>query len=196
MQYREQYYYIGFFNLIYFALSSQNKGGLSIFGTYSLMTEPTMQLLWILNKYYKKITITMYDVTVINSFSNKIICSDFKGISKKELINLFKIGLNIYDKVKSFNNTTFIIQNIIDINNDDKKEYNNFKNKITKYNKERYNLFNYNQVIINDLINLHNNSLSKSKKSIIINKIYITQLKYLISWINKYDILKNIKLYK
>ena len=196
MQYREQYYYTGFFNLIYFALSSQNKGGLSIFGTFSLMTEPTIQLLWILKKYYENITITMYDVTVINSFSNKIICSGFKGISKKELINLFKIGLNIYDKVKSFNNTNFIIQNIIDINNNDKKEYNNFKNKITKYNKERYNLFKYNQVIINDLINLDNNSLSKSKKSMIINKIYITQLKYLISWINKYDILKNIKLYK
>ena len=196
MQYREQYYYTGFFNLIYFALSSQNKGGLSIFGTFSLMTEPTMQLLWILKKYYENITITMYDVTVINSFSNKIICSGFKGISKKELINLFKIGLNIYDKFKSFNNTTFIIQNIIEINRNEMKEYNNFKNKIIKYNIERYNLFRYNQIIINDLIILNNNTLSKSKKSILINKIYTTQLKYLISWINKYDILKNIKLYK
>jgi len=149
-----------------------------------------------LKKYYEKITITMYDVTVINSFSNKIICSDFKGISKKELIDLFKIGVNIYEKVKSFNNTTFIIQNIIEINRNEIKEYNNFKNKIIKYNIQRYNLFKYNQIIINDLIILNNNSLSKSKKSIISNKIYITQLKYLISWINKYDILKNIKLYK
>ena len=192
-KFQEQYYYIAFFNLIYFALSTQNKGGISIFGTFFLMTEPTIQLLWILKKYYKNVIITMADVNVINSFTNKIICSGFKGISKKELDEIFKIGLNIYEKVESFNNTTFTIQNIIDINSNQIKEYNNFKNKIVKYNIERYNLLKYNQQIINDIIFFNDkNDLSKYKRENMINKIFIAQLKYLISWVNKYNILENI----
>jgi predicted O-methyltransferase YrrM len=188
-KFQEQYFYIDFLNLIYFILNCQNKGGIAIIGTFLLMTEVSIQLLWILKKFYKKITLTLYDTTVINTFSNKIICEGFKGCSKKDIDEIYKIYENINNK------NTIFIENIIDISNNELKIYNEFKNKIAKYNIERYNLLKNNQKIINDLIYFNNKEdLSKSKRENMTNKIFTVQLRYLIGWINKYSVFDNINI--
>jgi len=195
-QFREQYYNVQIFNLIYFTLRLQNKGGIAFLGSFFLMTEVGIQLLWVLKHFYKRIKLTTTDTSVINSFGNKIICEDFQGCTKKDLDAIYNTAIKINEKVNNSEpnpNSDFFIENIIDIPSNELNEYAKFKNEIKKYNIERYNLLKHNQTIVNDLIYFGNKTkLSAGKKERMMNKIFITQLHYLIGWINKYNMFENI----
>lgn len=191
-QFREQYYNVQLLNLIYFILRLQNKGGIAFLGSFFLMTEVGIQLLWILKHFYKKIRLTTSDTSVINSFGNKIICENFQGCTKKDIDVIYNIAIKINEKMNSSIIEIFM-ENIIDIPSNELKEYVKFKNNIKKYNIERSNLLKSNQTIVNDLIYFGKRSkLSSKKKENMMNKIFIAQLHYLISWINKYNLFENI----
>jgi hypothetical protein len=67
-------------------------------------------------KPIKKIKLTIYDTTVINTFSNKIICEGFKGCTKKIIDEIYKI----YENINNINNkNTIFIENIIEISKDE-----------------------------------------------------------------------------
>ena len=186
----EIYYYNTLFNLIYYVLSIQNNNGIAIIGIFSLITEVTIQLLWILKKYYKEIRLTMYDTAKPNTSGNKVICIGFKGISNNELNEIYNIKKNINKKNK--NN---YIENILNINENNIGKYNDLKKIIKKYNIERFNLMKNNQQIMEDIIYFINkNDLSNIKKKNLINKILSVQIKYMIQWIVKYKIFEKIKI--
>lgn len=192
-KFQEQYYYIDFLNLIYFAISVQKKGGVAILSSFLLMTDVSVQLLWILKKFYRKIRLTLYDTAVMNTFSNKIICEDFLGCSKKEIDDIYNICIKMYENTNVKQN--IFIENIIKIYDNELKEYLKFKDQIYKYNIERFNILKNNQLIINDMIfYLTKKDLSKNKRENMINSIFTSQLKYLIDWISKYNIFENIEI--
>ena len=83
------------------------------------MTEVSIQLLWILKKFYKKIKLTIYDTSVINTFSNKIICEGFKGCSKKTIDEIYNMSLKVFENKNNKNN--IFINNIIEIPNNELK---------------------------------------------------------------------------
>ena len=192
-KFQEQYYCIDFLNLIYFAISVQKKGGVAILSSFLLMTDVSVQLLWILKKFYRKIRLTLYDTAVMNTFSNKIICEDFIGCSKKEIDDIYNICIKMYENTNIKQN--IFIENIIKIYDNELKEYLKFKDQIYKYNIERFNILKNNQSIINDMIfYLTKKDLSKNKRENIINSIFTSQLRYLIDWISKYNIFENIEI--
>jgi predicted O-methyltransferase YrrM len=190
----ENNYYVAFFNLIYLALYIQNIGGVAIIGTFSLINEKSIQLLWILKRFYKEVRLTIYDTDVPNTIGNKVICIGFKGISQNDINKLYDIGMNIKKIIPSYNNVNKIyIENIIDIDDSEIDLYNDFKNEIKKYNIDRFNLFSYNQQIINDIIYFDKkHDLSKTKRTNMTNKIFTVQMRYLIEWITKYNLLDSV----
>jgi len=140
----EKYYIIQLFYQILFCLNNQNKNGCSIMLSFTFFNDITIQLLFILKKYYTKLTFTNYKTNTLYSTSTKIIASNFKGIVKNEL----KILFNICDKLKQekyddYDNKSYkYLKSIIKTNNN---EYKNFKHKMVVINEKKIK-YNYKNI--------------------------------------------------
>ena len=84
----EKYYTLQLFYQILFCLNNQNENGCGIIMSFTFFNDITIQLLFILKKYYKKLIFTNYKSNSFYTTSTKIIASNFKGIDKNELKNI------------------------------------------------------------------------------------------------------------
>ena len=186
----EKYYTLQFFYSIIFLLSLAKIGSCGVIFTFSFFTEISIELLWILKKYYKKIFLSCHSTTDMCSRTTKIYISDFMGIDDNELNNLYNIADNIskYNKkYDDYDNKKYkYIEKILNIDKKT-KEYLNFENKIINFNLENNKIIQKNILlwynIIEFLNDIKKNDNSKNKlKEIIMEK----QISVLFSWINNY----------
>ena len=135
---REIYYSLQFFYCILFIFSLLKKNGTCIIISFSFYTEISIELLYILKKFFKKLILTKYTVENSTSTNTKIIASRFKGISKDELDELFKIGEELSSnnkKYDSYDNKYKFIKSILDIDKTSSM-YKLFRAHIIKFNIE------------------------------------------------------------
>jgi hypothetical protein len=159
---------------------------------FSFYTEISIELLFIIKKYFKKVILTTFDQSNCITVSTKIIASKFKGITKKELDELFKIAEEISkfnDKYDDFDNNYKFIKSILNI---DKKSlvYQSFRKKIIKYNLQKKKIVEDNINLFNKIIDFFENN-NESEKNIykFKNIIFEKQIQTVFYWINKHKIL-------
>jgi hypothetical protein len=189
--YYEKYYSLQLFYCILFGLSTLKKNGSCTMIAFSFYTEISIELLFIIKKYFKKIILTTFDQSNSTTVSTKIFASKFKGITKKELDELFKIGEEISkfnDKYDDFNNNYKFIKSILNI---DKNSliYQSFRKKIIKYNLQKKKIIENNIDLFNKIIDFledeNNNNYFHKLKNIIFEK----QIQTVFYWINKHKII-------
>ena len=189
----EQSYIISQFYEILFCLKNQNKNGVSHMIFKSILTSQSLELLCILKKYYEEILLIPQDYEIMLQNRVSVIASGFKGISKKELLDLYKLGNEIHKKKNNnFNNINdnyYYVHSFIDIDN---KELNKLKKNIFEFNKKYYKNEILNQNIYKKIIEIFGNTNDKNK----INKYKLLlnqkQLDILFDWLIKHNILKYI----
>lgn len=140
----EKYYTIQLFYQILFCLKNQNKNGCSIMISFTFFNDITIQLLFILKKYYKKLIFTNYKSSSFYTTSTKIIASNFKGIDKNELKILFSICDELkQEKYDDYDNKSYkYLKSIIKTNNN---EYKIFKYKMFEINEKKIK-YNYKNI--------------------------------------------------
>ena len=187
----EKYYTLQFFYSIIFILSLAKIGSCGVIFTFSFFTEISIELLWILKKYYKKIFLSCHSTTDMCSRITKIYVSDFMGIDDNELNILYDIAnkINIYNKkYDDYDNKKYkYITKILNIDKNT-REYINFENKIINFNLDNIDIIQKNILLWYDIIKFLNdtkkNDIQKNKlKEIIMEK----QITVLFSWINNYS---------
>ena len=188
----EQSYIISQFYEILFCLKNQNKNGVSHMIFKSILTSQSLELLCILKKYYEEILLIPQDYEIMLQNRISVIASGFKGISKKELLDLYKLGNEIHKKNNNFNNINdnyYYVHSFIDIDN---KELNKLKKNIFDFNKKYYKNELLNKNIYKKIVEIFDNTNDKNK----INKYKLLlnqkQLDILFDWLIKHDILKYI----
>ena len=186
----EKYYTLQFLYCILLVLSLAKIGSCGVIFTFSFFTEISIELLWILKKYYKKIFLSCHSTTDMCSRITKIYVSDFMGINDNELNNLYNIANNIstYNKkYDDYDNKKYkYITKILNINKNT-QEYLNFENKIIDFNFKNIKIIKKNILLWYDIVtflnDINKNDNQKNKlKEIIIEK----QITVLFSWINNY----------
>ena len=191
----EKYYTQQLFYCIIFVLQLLKKNGTCIILSFSFFTEISIELLYILKKFFKKLIFTKYTTAKTTTTTTKIIASRFKGIPKEELDELLKIAkeISIYNnKYDDYDKNYKFIKSILDIDKTD-KEYKSFRAEVIKFNiiNKKYTEDNIN--LFSEIINLSKtNDENKVINDIIIRK----QLHILFLWINKYNMLKIFNNYK
>ena len=158
----------------------------------SILTSQSLELLCILKKYYEEILLIPQDYEIMLQNRVSVIASGFKGISKKELLDLYKLGNKIHKKNNNFNNINdnyYYVHSFIDIDN---KELNKLKKNIFDFNKKYYKNELLNKNIYKKIVEIFDNTNDKNK----INKYKLLlnqkQLDILFDWLIKHDILKYI----
>lgn len=95
---KEQIHFPLFYNEVICALGIQKKGGNFILKVYDMFTLPTCQLFTLLSIYYKEVYITKPLTSRPANSERYIVCLGFRGISKKELMKLYKNCVIISEK--------------------------------------------------------------------------------------------------
>jgi hypothetical protein len=186
---REKYYTLQFFYSFLLVISLLKKNGTCILMNFSFYTEISIELLYILKKYFKKLVLTRYNVMSSTTATIKIIASRFKGISKEELDELFKIGKELSsnnNKYDNYDNDYKFIQSIIDINiNRTSSMYKLFRAQIINFNIVYKKVVENNITLFNQTIDIykHDNLLLEE---IIMRK----QIEILFLWFNRYKLLR------
>ena len=186
----EKYYTQQLLYCIIFVLQLLKKNGTCILISFSFFTEITIELLYILKKYFKKLVFTKYNTSgnMISS-TTKIIASRFKGISKDELDELFKIAEEISthnNKYDDYNNNYKFINNILDINKNDPK-YKSFRAEVIKFNLLNKNKLEHNLNLFNDIVKFYT---ANPDNTIIEDIIIRKQIQILFMALNKNNLLK------
>lgn len=147
----EKYFTIQLFYQILFSLCNQKKNGCTVMMSFTFFNDITIQLIFILKKYYEGLYFTEYKCSNAYTTSTKLIAYKFKDINENELNEIKKICEKIkvskYDDYK--NNKYIYFKSIINTNS---KEYKNFKNEIIKMNKIKYENNYRNIKIFRDII--------------------------------------------
>lgn len=147
----EKYFTIQLFYQILFSLCNQKKNGCTVMISFTFFNDITIQLIFILKKYYEGLYFTEYKCSNAYTTSTKLIAYKFKDINENELNEIKKICEKIkvskYDDYK--NNKYIYFKSIINTNS---KEYKNFKNEIIKMNKIKYENNYRNIKIFRDII--------------------------------------------
>jgi predicted O-methyltransferase YrrM len=180
----EKYYCVQFFYEILFCLRTQDIGGTAIMLTFTYFTEISVQLLYLLKKYYNKLYFTNYKTSTMYITSTKIIASDFIGISSNEINDLYKVSDKLrQDKYDDYDKKYDYLISIMNTTNN--KEYDEFKTKIIEINNKK-NKFDCNNIYLWRRIKKHAENLNGNKLINFKNEIFKTQIKYAYNWINKY----------
>ena len=184
------------FYSILFAFLSQEIGGTVIINCDNLLTEVSVQILWILKKYYNKLYIGNYDSDIMIHSTIKIIASDFKGIGDKELDELLDIAYKMTKYNPEFNkvdNNYHYLESIITVPSKYNKMRLGFITKIKKYNENRNKLIQKNQEIYKSIINyLEYDIDTKIKKNMIKKLISQKQSEVFYNWLSKHGILEYV----
>ena len=185
----EKYVSQFFLNNIYFILCKLNKGGCCTILIFSFFMDISIELLWILKKYFKKIFLTSVDHLSNKSNTCKIICSDFLGISDDDLNKIKSVVKKMSSYNKNYTNIeiNMYIKSILNI---DKTliEYTEFEKQVIKYNliKKKYV---YDSVKIYDnIINFNNDKNNEKLVNKLEENIKLKKIQIIISWLNKYKI--------
>ena len=169
-----------FFSVL-LSLNIQNIDGCCVFPTFVIYSKISFQILWILKKYYKKISFTEYVAGSTISYRTKIIASGFLGINKNDLNEINNIGKNILKNNININYNKNInyLNNILNINNG-RKKYEIFEKEISKYNSQKYNNILKNYILYKNILSFLKDDKYKNNK--IENEIYIKQFLLLFDW--------------
>lgn len=173
-----------YINMLFFILSTQEKGGILHYSLPTISNESQIQIIELLNNYYEKTYITYQENKGYQHEDNSsIYCIGFRGIEKEELNEFYEsyrksYVLHVKDKVKEWcrqfknenenivknriNKTSFLYLNTIFSNKIDKKIINEVENYYSIYFQEIYQ-----------------NVLDKIKLDDIIKKSSITVKKYI-----------------
>lgn len=183
-----------FYNIL-FCLKNQKKNGVSHMMFKSVLTSQSVELLYILKKYYDKILLIPTDFELMIQNKISVIASGFKGISKKELLDLYKLGNEIYKKNNKFNNINdnyYYVNSFLDIDN---KELHKLNKNILEFNNKYYKTEILNLNIYIKINKIFKNLIDKNNKNNI-NKYKLLlnqkQLNILYDWLIKHDVLKYI----
>jgi len=177
----EKYYTIQMFYQILFCLNNQNKNGCGIIMSFTFFNDITIQLLFILKKYYKKLIFTNYKSNSFYTTSTKIIASNFKGIDKNELKILFSICDELkQEKYDDYDNKSYkYLKSIIKTNNN---EYKNFKNKIIEMNEKKIK-YNYKNIKLwRDIIDFFEDEYNKNNYEKLKQEILKKQINIFYKW--------------
>ena len=176
----ETNYTIFLFHSILAVLSLQNMGGCAVIHGSTFFTEPNIQLLWLLKKYYTNIIVdTPHNLGALKAASTNIYISGFKGISQKELNILFDASKKMEDKIKDIYADTYYISNILDI--PPSPEYDHFIQDIIRMNK-------LNQLYIHSELFLIYDMVTQIGLGTKLDNIcLIKQVEILIQWIYMFD---------
>ena len=177
----EKYYNIQLFYQILFCLNNQNKNGCSIMMSFTFFNDITIQLLFILKKYYKKLTFTNYKTNTLYTTSIKITCHNFKGIDKNELKILFSICDELkQEKYDDYNNKNYkYLKSIIKTNNN---EYKNFKHKMVEINEKKIK-YNYKNIKLwRDIIDFFEDEYNKNNYEKLKQEILKKQVNIFYKW--------------
>jgi hypothetical protein len=182
----EEHFSVSFFYTLIFILINQQKGGTFSTTIFSIHKNVTIQILWIIKKYYE----TIYFVPMNSSFKRdigiKVVGKNFKGINSSELDELINIAKKINEKYDDWENNNYkFIDSIINISVN--KNYEKFINDIIKYNTIKKNITENYLVIWKNIINSLE-SLDKNEKNKFENFIFTIQLKNLSYWIDTYKV--------
>jgi hypothetical protein len=186
--YSEKYYILQILYCIIFILSIGKINSCGVFYTFSIFTDISIELLWILKKYYKNIILNCHMLTNMGNRLINIIACDFIGIEEYELKKLYDIAeeIQLYDKHHDdYDELDYkYISKILNIDKT-QKEYIIFEKKITDFNLEFIELVIKNRDIIDNIIYfLNNKNMSKNIKNKLKKKIIEKQITNLFSWIN------------
>jgi hypothetical protein len=176
----ETNYTIFLFHSILAVLSLQNKGGCAVIRASTFFTEPNIQLLWLLKKYYTNINVVSpYNHAGVSATVTSVYVSGFKGISQKELNILFDASKKMEDKIKDIYADTYYISNILDI--PPSPEYDHFIQDIIRMNK-------LNQLYIHSELFLIYDMVTQIGLGTKLDNIcLIKQVEILIQWIYMFD---------
>ena len=176
----EQHDTIFLFHSILAVLSLQNMGGCAVIRTSTFFTEPSIQLLWLLKKYYTNISVVSpYNLAALGVTVTNIYVSGFKGISQKELNILFDASKKMEDKIKDIYADTYYISNILDIPSS--PEYDHFIQDIIQMNKLNQAYIHSELSLLSDMVT----HIGLGKK--LDNICLIKQVEILIQWIYMFD---------
>lgn len=176
----ETHYTIFLFHSILAVLSLQNMGGCAVIHGSTFFTEPNIQLLWLLKKYYTNITVdTPHNLGALKAASTNIYISGFKGISQKELNILFDASKKMEDKIKDIYADTYYISNILDIPSS--PEYDHFIQDIIHMNNKKQTFIHSELSLLSDMVT----QIGLGKK--LDNICLIKQVEILIQWIYMFD---------
>tara|TARA_B110000037_G_C17110452_1_gene501650 strand:+ start:22 stop:1935 length:1914 start_codon:yes stop_codon:yes gene_type:complete len=195
----EQVSTISLYYTVLIALMNQNKKGVMITNLLSILTEPTLQILIILKKYYKKIILTPINNSHMGKLRFRLIASDFQGISQKELKDFMRIGFQLTEVNPLFNNISSSYQYIESfISIDDKhtqKIHTELIESIKKINNKLYLTVHKNQELFQNILYYFDQSINKEvKKNQLKKYINQKQLEVFFEWIVNYDLLSYIKI--
>ena len=183
----EKYYIIQLFYQILFCLNNQNKNGCSIMISFTFFNDITIQLLFILKKYYKKLTFTNYKTNSFYTTSTKIIASGFKEIDKNELKILFSICDELkQEKYDDYDNKNYkYLNSIIKTNNN---EYKIFKHKMVEINEKKIK-YNYKNIKLwRDIIDFFEDEYNKNNYEKLKQEILKKQINIFYKWFVEYII--------
>jgi hypothetical protein len=176
----ETNYTIFLFHSILAVLSLQNMGGCAVIHGSTFFTEPNIQLLWLLKKYYTNIIVdTPHNLGALKAASTNIYISGFKGISQKELNVLFDASKKMEDKIKDIYADTYYISNILDI--PPSPEYDQFIQNIIHMNNKKQTFIHSELSLLSDMVT----QIGLGKK--LYNICLIKQVEILIQWIYMFD---------
>ena len=185
----EKYYLLQFLYSIVFILSIGKINSNGVIYTFSLFTDISIELLWLLKKYYKNIYLTCNMTTNMVNRLVKIYICDFNGIDNKELKQLYDILEEIqlynvnHDDYDSGNYK--YISKILKIDKT-QKEYLDFEKKIINFNLELIELMTKNRKLIDNIfLFLENKKISVIMKNKLKKKIKEKQIIVFLSWVLK-----------
>ena len=185
-------YTINFFHTILFSLMIQEKGGCSAMLFFLPLTNRSMQLLWILKKYYKNIYFSCNNYCNITTTGNRLIATDFIGIDNIELEKLKEIGNKMYECNELYftNKSNKFIDSILKIDESNIK-YKKFCESVTKFNLKKIKMiFNNNKLFYDIICYLKDESVLEELKIKLKNLIFTIQVKNLWEWLEKYKVIK------
>ena len=179
---KDIYYIQSLLNSIALGLTIQEKNGCGFYFTYGIYSIQSLQCVEIIRNYYENVELIKLESANNKSLSYYIKAEKFRGITKLELNNLYKIIDIIYNKNNSIgrnlNNYNYII-NILENKIDD-----NIILELTKFNdiriKESYNKY----MLINDIYKVVYGSDLKNS-NIIKNELLKKQFSDFIYFIKK-----------
>ena len=177
----ETNYTIFLFHSILAVLSLQNMGGCAVIQATTFFTEPNIQLLWLLKKYYTNIIVdNPHNLSgALGATASSIYVYGFKGISQKELNILFDASKKMEDKIKDIYADTYYISNILDI--PPSPEYDHFIQDIIHMNNKKQTFIHSELSLLSDMVT----QIGLGKK--IDNICLIKQVEILIQWIYMFD---------
>lgn len=177
----EKYYTLQLFYQILFCLNNQNKSGCCVMMSFTFFNDITIQLLFILQKYYKKLTFTNYKTNTFYTTSTKIIASNFKGIDKNKLKILFSICDELkQEKYDDYDNKSYkYLKSIIKTNNN---EYKIFKHKMVEINEKKIK-YNYKNIKLwRDIIDFFEDEYNKNNYEKLKQEILKKQVNIFYKW--------------